>query len=93
MAALLWAKTKPMGDAASFDARFKTRLPRIIAASGIMGASLWGAASTLTPILYDSAWRGLGLLALCAIGIVVYGVAGQILGAFKMQDFRQALRR
>ena len=93
MAALLWIKTKPMGDVASFDARFKTRLPRIIAASGIMGASLWGVASTLTPVLYDSPWRGLGLLALCATGIVVYGVAGQILGAFKMQDFQQALRR
>lgn len=93
MAALLWLKTKPMGDVASFDVRFKTRLPRIIAASGIMGASLWGVASTMTPILYDSAWRGLGLLALCATGIFVYGVAGQILGAFKMQDVRQALRR
>ncbi|MEO1705100.1 MAG: murein biosynthesis integral membrane protein MurJ, partial [Pseudomonadota bacterium] len=40
---LLWRGSRGMGAAAELDARFWGRLPRIVAASLIMGAMLWGA--------------------------------------------------
>ncbi|MBP0483811.1 murein biosynthesis integral membrane protein MurJ [Sagittula salina] len=82
-----------MGDVARFDARFYSRLMRVIAASAIMGAVLWGAEQALRPWLEQPFTRVLALLALIAIGAAVYGIAGQALGAFRLSEFRSILSR
>ena len=47
----LWLGTRKMGDEARFDTRFRSRLPRILAACAIMGAALWAASIALGPAI------------------------------------------
>ncbi|MFN4159044.1 MAG: murein biosynthesis integral membrane protein MurJ [Gemmobacter sp.] len=89
----LWRGARGMGPEAAFDDRMRRRLPRIIAASLLMGAVLWGAALLLGPALGTPGWRYAALAALIAAGIVAYGAAGTALGAFRPADLRSALRR
>nr|WP_239030062.1 murein biosynthesis integral membrane protein MurJ [Nereida sp. MMG025] len=93
MAALLWWGTRNMGMATQFNAQTRTRLPRIITAALLMGAALYGGSVLLNAALYDSAWRILALAGLCVFGILSYGGIGQSIGAFRLQDFKAALRR
>ncbi len=93
MVLLLMRGTKPMGDMARFDDRFKRRLWRIILASGVMGVVLWGVNLLLGPLITATGWRYLALLILVASGMVSYFLSGQLLGAFALRDFRDALRR
>ena len=88
----LWAGSRKMGPEATMDDRFRARLPRIIAATLIMGATLWAAAWGLTPWLDARHWRFAALGALIALGIVTYFGAGTLIGAFRLSEFR-ALRR
>lgn len=88
----LWRGSRKMGEVAHFDARFRQRLPRIVAASAFMGLVLWGAAQVMDPWLHLHLWRYLALLALCAVGIVAYFGSGTLIGAFRLSDFT-ALRR
>ena len=88
----LWAGSRKMGPEATMDDRFRARLPRIIAATLIMGAALWAAAWGLTPWLDARHWRFAALGALIALGIVTYFGAGTLIGAFRLSEFR-ALRR
>ena len=88
----LWRGSRQMGEVAHFDARFKQRLPRVLAAAAIMGVVLWAAARVLTPWLHLHLWRYLALVLLCGLGIVSYFVSGTLLGAFRLSDFT-ALRR
>ncbi|AXI48155.1 murein biosynthesis integral membrane protein MurJ [Sulfitobacter sp. SK012] len=81
------------GQAAKLDARFRKRIWRIIAASIAMGVALWAANSVLQPILDLAWWRGLGLLALILVGAVSYFGVGQLIGAFKISEFKSAMRR
>ena len=82
-----------MGDAAKFDARFKTRLVRIILAAVAMGAILFGTAALLQPFFAMATVRYLALLVLVAIGIVSYFAIGQLIGAFRLSEFKRNLRR
>ena len=91
MVAQLWFGSRRMGDEARFDARSLARVPRIVLASAIMGAVLWGASLLLGDLLADAVWRYAALAALIAIGIVSYFGAGTAIGAFRLSDFR-ALR-
>lgn len=93
MALQLWLGTFKMGDAARFDTRFRSRVPRIIVASLVMGGILYGAAGLLTEILASPGWRYGGLGALILVGILVYFGFGAAIGAFRMSDFRKSLRR
>jgi len=93
MAWLLWRGSRGMGEAAHLDDRFRARLPRIIAASAIMGVVLWIAAILLGPGLGTPTVRYAALAALVAIGLGAYALAGRALGAFTMTDLRGALRR
>jgi len=81
------------GDVAQFDAQFRRRLWRIVLASAIMGAVLWGAAVVLGPFLALAGWRWLALVLLVALGVLSYGLAGQGLGAFRVQEMRGQFRR
>ena len=93
MFALLAIGARRYGDAAKFDARFKKRIWRIIAASMIMGATLWFCDLQLGALLAPPGWRGLGLLILITLSAVAYFGSGQLLGAFRMSEFKSAVRR
>jgi len=93
MVGQLWLGTRKMGEAARFDDRFRSRLPRIVLASGIMGAVLWGGMIVLGPMLGVPGWRYAGLALLVVLGIAAYGVAALGLGAMRLADLKAALRR
>ena len=92
MAWLLWRGARDMGEAASFDARFRRRVPRILVASAVMGAAVWGANLMLAPLFVEGA-RGLALLILVLWGAVVYFGGGHLIGAFRLAEFARAMRR
>ncbi len=93
MVVLLWRGARSLGDAATLDARFKRRIWRIILASAIMGVVLWSAAAAMNPMLHTHTIRYIALAVLVSIGIGVYGLSGQLIGAFKLAEFRRAMRR
>ncbi|ABV94567.1 putative virulence factor [Dinoroseobacter shibae DFL 12 = DSM 16493] len=90
---LLWRGSRPLGEAAAFDARFKARIGRIVLAALAMGAVLLGAQELLSEALRTPTLRYGALAALVALGIVSYGAAGHLLGAFRMAEVKRALRR
>ncbi|MFD1196437.1 murein biosynthesis integral membrane protein MurJ [Seohaeicola saemankumensis] len=93
MVALLARGTRPMGEVARFDARFHGRIWRIIGASVAMGAALWLATVWMSPFFAMAGWRYLALLGLILIGIVSYFGIGQLIGAFRLGEFRRAFQR
>ncbi len=93
MVVLLWRGARSMGEAATLDERFRRRFWRILAASAVMGLVLWAASVTMTPFFGMGGLRYAALAVLVAIGMVSYAVAGQLFGAFRLSDFRRALRR
>ncbi len=93
MVALLAWGTRPMGEIARFDARFHKRVWRILAASVAMSVALRLATLALAPMLAHGGWRYLAVILLIAGGAAVYGLGGQAIGAFRLGDFRGALRR
>ncbi|MFC0157007.1 murein biosynthesis integral membrane protein MurJ [Mameliella alba] len=84
---------KAMGEVAHFDDRFRQRLWRIVAASLVMGAVLWGLNIVLTPWLALPYLRLAVLAALIGMGILTYGVAGQALGAFRLAEIKAMFKR
>ena len=90
---LLWRGSRNMGEAADFDARFTSRLPSIIAASVAMGAVLAALAYVMAPLFAIPTWRYLALLALIIAGAVSYFSIGQVIGAFRLAEFRRAMKR
>lgn len=93
MVAMLWNGSRNMGDAAKFDQRFKTRIWRILIASGLMGVLLMLAEMVLSPFIGMATVRYLALIALIAVGIVGYFGTGHLVGAFRLGEFKRALRR
>ncbi|KRW94595.1 murein biosynthesis integral membrane protein MurJ [Paracoccus sp. MKU1] len=93
MAAQLWRGTKAFGEAAELDDRFRHRLPRICAASAVMGAVIWGLMLVLGNALEQPGTRYLALVALVLGGLAAYGAAALALGAFRPSDLRAGLRR
>ena len=89
MVLLLHRGARSMGDVARFDARFRRRIWRIIAASLIMGAELWATLLVLGPMLGTDGWRYLALALLITSGIICYFVSGFGLRAFALSDFRR----
>ncbi len=89
----LWHGTRRMGPEARFDDRFRSRLPRILAASLIMGAALWFGMVLLGAALGLPTWRYAALAALVALGILTYAAAAFALGAARLSDLKSALRR
>ena len=91
LAQLMWG-VRRLGPVARADDRLRARLPRIAAASAVMGAALWATALPLAPMLAAPGLRYGALGLLIAVGIVTYFGAGALIGAFRLADFR-ALRR
>ncbi|WP_102225031.1 murein biosynthesis integral membrane protein MurJ [Acidimangrovimonas sediminis] len=90
---LLMAGARGMGPAASFDERFRARAPRIVLASGAMGLCLFLAEMVMRDLFVMAGIKYLALIALICVGAVSYFAAGAVIGAFKLADFRSALRR
>ena len=93
MVVLLWHGSRDMGEAAHFDARFKRRIWRIIAVSLLMGAILWALTLVIGPFLAIPTWRYVALATLVLIGITAYFTLGHVLGAFRLGEFKRAMRR
>ncbi|MEQ6250612.1 murein biosynthesis integral membrane protein MurJ [Sulfitobacter sp. HNIBRBA3233] len=93
MYALLTIGARGFGDAVRMDDRFRRRIWRIIAAAAIMGVVLWFFNVQLNTLLALPWWRGLGLLILMVIAAVSYFGVGQMIGAFRLQEFRANMRR
>ncbi len=82
-----------IGDVARFDARFLDRLWRICLASALMGLALWGGQILLETPLALRGWRIPALALLIVMGILAYGLAGQLTGAFRLAELRGVVRR
>ncbi len=90
---LLWRGSRSMGDAARFDARFKSRIWRILLASVMMGGLLIVAVLAVGPALGLPGVRYPALAFVVIIGMVGYFVIGHLIGAFKLSEFKAAVRR
>jgi len=90
---LLWRGSRSMGEAALADDRLRIRTPRIIGASILMGAVVYGLQLALAPVLFGGPERYLGLAALVLAGVAVYAVVGPMVGAISISEVRATLRR
>lgn len=90
---LLWIMSRKMGEAAQMDARFQSRIVRIILASLAMGAILYTLNTVLLPLLVNPAWKLPVLIALVISGMVSYFGIGQLIGAFRLSEFKRNLKR
>ena len=93
MVAQLWWGRRDMGQAARIDDRLRRRFWRLVLASVLMGGCLWLGQIVLGPFLGLPGLRYAALAALIGIGCVSYFGLGALVGAFKLSDFRSALRR
>ena len=93
MAFQLWFGTRKMGDAARFDTRFRSRVPRAVAASIAMALALYLGQLGLAETLVNPTWRYASLALLITLGSLVYFSFGATIGAFRLSDFRRNLRR
>ena len=93
MVGLLARGARGFGDVARFDARFHARIWRIVAASLAMGGVLWAGMTLLAPYLVMPGLRYGALAVLVALGMVSYFAIGQGFGAFRLAEFKSALRR
>jgi putative peptidoglycan lipid II flippase len=78
------------------DQRLRRRLPRIIAASLVMGTILLGCFYFAAPIFADGhpLWlRALALLGLVALGGAAYFLLAHIFGAMKFAELKGMIRR
>ena len=93
MTAELWWGTRHMGIAARADDRLRSRFPRIVLASAVMGVILWFAERALHDALSAHGHRYWALTLLVAVGLSAYGLAALATGAFRPGDFRAGFRR
>lgn len=93
MVGMLARGGRKLGDVARFDAQFRRRIWRICVASAVMGAVLWATTIALGPFFAMAGIRFIALAVLVCVGMVSYGFAGQVMGAFSLRDFRNAFRR
>ena len=93
MLLLLWNGTRKLGDAAKMDTRLRRVLPRIIAASALMGIVLWALAWVLADWLVTPQLRYVALSILIVGGGAVYGAFILGFGAMTMAELRGFLRR
>jgi len=89
----LWAGSRAMGPEAAFDDRLRRRLPRILAACAVMGATLWGVAWGLEGPLAEPGWRYPALALLLAAGMASYAGSVLLFRAYRLSDLRAAMRR
>lgn len=76
------------------DARLKRRTVRLALAALAMGAVLWAGQGLVMPYVHGT-WtlRIAAMAALVTSGVVVYGLAAVLTGAFRVDDLKLLLRR
>ena len=89
----LWRGSRGFGEVVQFDDRFLHRLPRILAASALMGVVLWIVARLLEGPLTTGGIRYLALAGLVTAGGVAYFAFAHLLGAVPLGEIRSAFRR
>ena len=90
---LLLRGARAYGDVARFDIRFKQRLWRIVLASVLMGCVLWVLWILMGPLFGVLGLRWIALLLLIVLGCGSYFAIGQLIGAFRLSEFRAMFRR
>jgi putative peptidoglycan lipid II flippase len=76
------------------DRRLRRRAPRLVLAALAMGAVLWRGQQYMLPYVHGTWFMRFGALAaLVSGGMVVYGLATVIMGAFSRDDIALLLRR
>jgi putative peptidoglycan lipid II flippase len=93
MVILLWRGSRRMGEAALLDDRLIRAIPRQLIAVGIMAIGLWGTSYGLDDMLHTDYIRYGALAILIAVGIILFGVTGVIVGAFNKSDLKILRRR
>ena len=89
--ALLWRGARRFGDEIAVDARLAQRFPRMLGASLVMGALVLAVAEAQAVLAPDARVAGLVLVVL--VGALSYAAAAAALGAVRLQDLRDAMRR
>lgn len=91
--ALLYATLAKRGHFIA-DAQVKRRVPRLLVAAVLMGATLWAGQRLLDPLLLGSLWqRFAGLALLVGAGGVIYALACFATGAYRPADLKQLTAR
>ncbi len=90
---MLWRGSRKMGEAAMLDRRLLNRMPRVIAAAALMGGVLRATAYALPSFASMGSLRYPAMAGLVVLGMVIYFGAGQLLGAFRLGEFRRAVSR
>ena len=81
-------------DFLELDPRNRRRLPRIVAASLIMGAVLWFLQRGLEGWFDAGLWTAIvALMILVGSGLAVYGICAMALGAARLTDLKAVVRR
>jgi putative peptidoglycan lipid II flippase len=76
------------------DTQLKRRIPRLAMAAVLMGGAIFAFDRLLDPWLNGRIWeRYSALTALVGAGVVVYGVACFLTGAFVLDDVKLLLKR
>ncbi len=75
------------------DSRLRAKAPRLIAATLVMAAALWGAQTLLWPLAQGQLMAVAMLAAMVATGLVAFAVAAHVLGAAKFAEIKGMLRR
>ncbi len=76
------------------DARLKRACGRLLPATGLLAAGLWGGAHLLAvPLAGGEAWRAGALAALVVGGLALYAAAAALLGVARPADLKALLRR
>jgi putative peptidoglycan lipid II flippase len=89
----LWRGSRTMGDAARLDDRFLTRVPRIVAASALMGLVLWVLSVALAGPLVTPGIRTAALGAMILAAMAVYFGTVLLIGGMSWAELRGAFRR
>ena len=91
--AMLYRRLVRRGDFIA-DRRLRRRAPRLVLAALVMGAVLWRGQLLIVPYVHGS-WmmRFAALGALVTGGMLVYGLATVIMGAFSRDDIAMLVRR
>ena len=75
------------------DARLRAKAPRIVAATMVMAATLWGAKITLWPLAQGQIMAVVMLAALVTAGLAALVIAAQVLGVARLSEIKAMVRR
>jgi len=93
MVGQLWLGSRRMGEAALTDARFRSRLPRIVLSALLMGVVLVALWWAMGDMVLARGTRTLSLGILVLVGAAVYFAAAALTGAMSPGELKGFLRR